>query len=177
MNFIRRAYRMPDDGYDMQLLKRFELLEHKDKPGKELSKGMQQKLSICCTLLHRPRVLIFDEPMVGLDPHAIKQLKLIVEEQAAAGRTLLISTHIIDSVELLWDRALIMQNGGIRANLTREELDADGRTLEQLFFDVTESVAPQEMAGGAAAERTPEAGAAEGTDAPGRRGLFWRPRR
>lgn len=178
MEFLARAYRLTDYKDRAEaLLERFELTDKKKKFGDELSKGMQQKVNICLGLLPEPEILLLDEPMIGLDPHAIKQLKLIVEEQAAAGRTLLISTHIIDSVELLWDRALIMQNGGIRANLTREELDADGRTLEQLFFDVTESVAPQEMAGGAAAERTPEAGAAEGTDAPGRRGPFWRPRR
>ena len=75
LEFIRRAYRLEDDGTARRLLERFELWDKKDKMGKELSKGMQQKLSICCALVHQPKVIIFDEPMVGLDPHAIKQLK------------------------------------------------------------------------------------------------------
>ncbi len=76
--------------------------------------------------------------MIGLDPHAIKELKDTVEEMRDQGKTLLISTHIIDSVESLWDRTLIMQNGVIRADVTRASLAEDGRTLEELFFDVTE---------------------------------------
>ena len=74
LEFILRSYKMTDDGYGDSLLERFELWDKKDKLGKELSKGMQQKLSICCALVHKPKVIIFDEPMVGLDPHAIKEL-------------------------------------------------------------------------------------------------------
>lgn len=138
MNFIRRAYRMPDDGYDMQLLKRFELLEHKDKPGKELSKGMQQKLSICCTLLHRPRVLIFDEPMVGLDPHAIKDLKNLFSELKAQGCAILISTHMLDSVENFWDVAHIMMKGSFAATKYNTGEAGAEKSLEELFFEITE---------------------------------------
>ena len=61
LEFIRRAYRMQDDGYGRQLMDRFELWTKKDKLGKELSKGMQQKLSICCALIHRPKIIIFDD--------------------------------------------------------------------------------------------------------------------
>ena len=57
---MRRAYRMDDDGYGEALLQRFEMWDKRDKLGKELSKGMQQKLSICCQLVHRPKVIIFD---------------------------------------------------------------------------------------------------------------------
>ena len=80
LEFIRRAYRMSDDGYGQALLERFELWDKKDKLGKELSKGMQQKLSLCCALAHKPQVVIFDEPMVGLDPHAIKELKEVFRQ-------------------------------------------------------------------------------------------------
>jgi ABC-type multidrug transport system ATPase subunit len=80
LEFMRRAYRLDDDGYGRTLLERFDLWDKKDKLGKELSKGMLQKLSICCALVHRPRAIIFDEPMVGLDPHAIKELKHVFEE-------------------------------------------------------------------------------------------------
>ncbi len=165
MEFIARAYRMSDykARIDM-LLARFELEDKRRKFGDELSKGMQQKLNICLGLLPDPSVLLLDEPMIGLDPHAIKELKRVFEEMRQAGKTLLVSTHIIDSVDMLWDRTIIMQRGHIMANITREELDRDGRTLETLFFDVTEGVAKDDMrhseaAPEAAHEGTPEDGA------------------
>ena len=147
MEFLARAYRLTDYKPRIDaLFDRFELSDKRKKFGDELSKGMQQKLNICLGLLPEPKLLLLDEPMIGLDPHAIKELKATMEEMRALGRTLLVSTHIIDSVDMLWDRTVIMQNGVVRANITRAELDADGRTLEQLFFDVTEGVERQDMA-------------------------------
>ena len=141
MEFIARAYRMSDykERID-QLLCRFELDDKRRKFGDELSKGMQQKLNICLGLLPEPSMLLLDEPMIGLDPHAIKELRTVMEQMRGEGKALLVSTHIIDSVELLWDRTIIMQKGVVRANVTRDELEADGRTLEELFFDVTEGL-------------------------------------
>lgn len=146
MEFLARAYRMSDyKDKANALLERFELLDKKKKFGDELSKGMQQKLNLCLGLLPNPQMLLLDEPMIGLDPHAIKQLKDMFEEMRSEGKTLLISTHIIDSVDMLWDRALIMQSGQIKANVTRQELEQDGRTLEELFFAVTEGVNQEDM--------------------------------
>ena len=138
MEFIRRAYRLPDDGYDKYLLERFELYDKKDKVGKELSKGMQQKLSICCTLLHRPRVIIFDEPLIGLDPHAIKELKNMFPELKEQGCSVLISTHMLDSVENFWDVAHIMVNGSFAATKHNTALESGDKSLEELFFEITE---------------------------------------
>lgn len=136
--FIARAYRLEEGWQQLaeSLLARFELTDKKNKLAKELSKGMQQKLSICCALLHRPRVVIFDEPMVGLDPHAIKELKEIFRELRAAGCSVLISTHMLDSVEDYWDVAHIMVHGRFAA--TKMNDGAEGPTLEQLFFSITE---------------------------------------
>ncbi len=136
LQFILRAYKMEDDGYGDELLGRFELLDKKDKLGKELSKGMQQKLSICCALVHRPQIVIFDEPMVGLDPHAIKQLKEIFLELKKAGASVLISTHMLDSVEDFWDTAYIMVGGKVQA---KKAIGEDSASLEELFFNITES--------------------------------------
>ncbi len=140
MEFIARAYKLTNykERID-ELFERFELTDKRRKFGDELSKGMQQKLNICLGLLPEPQVLLLDEPMIGLDPHAIKELKSMMEQMQKDGKTLLVSTHIIDSIDMLWDRTLIMQNGKIKANVTRNELDADGRSLEMLFFDVTEA--------------------------------------
>ena len=137
LEFILRAYQMDDDGTGEELLSRFELLDKKDKLGKELSKGMQQQLSICCALVHKPEIVIFDEPMVGLDPHAIKQLKEVFLELKEKGASVLISTHMLDSVEDFWDTAYIMDKGKLVAQ--KKSSDTEGESLEQLFFRITES--------------------------------------
>ena len=137
--FIARAYRLTDwKPYADALFERFELADKRKKFGDELSKGMQQKLSLCLGLLPRPQLLLMDEPMIGLDPHAIKELKSLIEEMRAEGRTVLVSTHMIDSVDMLWDRALIMQGGVLRADVLRTELEAQNASLEEIFFSLTE---------------------------------------
>lgn len=155
MEFVARAYRLTDyKAYADELLERFELDDKKRKFGDELSKGMQQKLNICLGLLPRPKMLLLDEPMIGLDPHAIKELKQMFSEMRAEGRTLLISTHIIDSIDMLWDRTIIMQNGALCANVAREELVAQNKTLEALFFEVTEGIERETVAPASDAEDT-----------------------
>ena len=150
MEFIARAYKMTDykDRVNM-LLERFELDDKRKKFGDELSKGMQQKLNLCLGLLPDPDIILLDEPLLGLDPHAIKELKNYIEEMRRAGKTLFISTHIIDSVDMLWDRTIIMQGGQIRANVTRGEIEGSGKSLEDLFFEVTEGIEKDAVSGGA----------------------------
>ncbi|WP_322173505.1 ABC transporter ATP-binding protein [Acutalibacter caecimuris] len=140
LEFVRRAYKVEDTAYSQQLLERLELWDKKDKLGKELSKGMQQKLSIACALCHRPRVAVFDEPLVGLDPHAIKELKNIFRELKQDGASVLISTHMIDSVEDYWDVANIMMNGRFAA--TKLNDNSEEQSLEELFFQITEGDTP-----------------------------------
>ena len=148
MEFIARAYKLTDykDRINL-LLERFELDDKRKKFGDELSKGMQQKLNLCLGLLPDPDIILLDEPLLGLDPHAIKELKIYIEEMRKAGKTMLISTHIIDSVDMLWDRTIIMQNGQIKANVTRSEVDESGRTLEDLFLEVTEGIDKSSVSG------------------------------
>lgn len=133
LDFIERSYKCKNDRLKKELLERFELKDKQDKLGKELSKGMQQKLSICCALLHEPELIIFDEPMVGLDPYAIKTLKSIFLELKQKGKTVIISTHILDSVENYWDKAYILSHGELKA----EMISGEGESLEELFFAVT----------------------------------------
>ena len=141
LEFIRRAYRVEDASIKEQLLERFELADKRKKMGKELSKGMQQKVSICCALMHNPSVVIFDEPMVGLDPHAIKELKLVFQELRDQGKTVLISTHMIDTIEDYWDVVHIMMNGKIAATRHNVPGTSDDKSLETLFFEITEGKA------------------------------------
>jgi ABC-type multidrug transport system ATPase subunit len=136
LEFIQRAYRVQNDTLIHSLLERFELDSKANSLGKELSKGMQQKLSICCALIHSPRVLVFDEPLIGLDPHAIKELKNIFIELKNEGATLLISTHMIESVEDNWDNVNIMMQGHIVTSANSSEYT--GQSLNELFFSITE---------------------------------------
>lgn len=139
MEFIARAYKLTDyKEYKEELLKRFDLEDKKNKFGDELSKGMQQKLSICCGLLPRPKLILFDEPMIGLDPHAIKELKMLFMELKEQGCSFLISTHMIDSIEQLWDTTYIMKDGKIAAAVTKEETADGSKKLEDIFFEITE---------------------------------------
>lgn len=143
MEFIARAYQLDEGWMDRAelMLNRFELADKKDKLGKELSKGMQQKVSICCALLIEPRMIMLDEPMVGLDPKAIKELKNMFLELKYTGCALLISTHIIDSIEEVWDKVLIMNKGKVVLERTRSEMESNSESLEKVFFDTTEGVA------------------------------------
>ncbi len=139
LEFIARAYRVEDwKPKAEELLACMELDDKRKKLGKELSKGMQQKLSICCALLPGPRTLLLDEPLVGLDPHAIKELKNILLRLRDERCAILLSTHMLDSVQEFWDKALIMMNGRIAASRTRSELSQNGENLEDLFFAITE---------------------------------------
>jgi ABC-type multidrug transport system ATPase subunit len=138
LEFIARAYNLVDyQAYLNELITRFQLDDKILKLGKELSKGMQQKLSICCALLTKPKVLILDEPLVGLDPHAIKVLKAILLEQKEQGTSILISTHMINSVEDYWDVAHIMVNGQFKATKYNGNKNEE-ISLEKLFFEITE---------------------------------------
>lgn len=139
LEFVARAYKVEnwEQKADM-LMERMELTDKQKKLGGELSKGMQQKVSICCALLPSPKVVLLDEPLIGLDPHAIKELKQMILELRQSGCSILVSTHMLDSVEDLWDKALIMVKGRIAAERTRTEIEANGEDLEQLFFSITE---------------------------------------
>jgi ABC-2 type transport system ATP-binding protein len=140
MEFIGKAYGIESwQDRANALLSRFDMDDKKEKLGKELSKGMQQKVSICCALLPRPRMALFDEPMIGLDPKAIKELKAVFAELKSEGCAVLISTHIIDSIEEIWDKVLIMNRGRIVLSRTRADLEQGNESLEDVFFRVTDA--------------------------------------
>lgn len=117
------------------LLKRFDLVDKADKLGDELSKGMMQKVSICSAVIVDPEVIILDEPMIGLDPKAIKEIKKLILELKEENKTVMISTHMIEMIEDLWDRVIFMKDGEVIENLVRTE--ADHEDLEELFFKIT----------------------------------------
>ena len=136
VEYIRKAYGSKITEEEItDMLERFELADKQDKMGNELSKGMMQKVSICCALTVKPRVILLDEPMVGLDPKAIKELKEVVRELGQQGVTVLISTHMLEMVEDLWDIMFVMEKGHIIGSYTREEVG--DKDLDALFFEMT----------------------------------------
>lgn len=136
IDFITRAYGVQATEEEIgELFERFELTDKQQKLGNELSKGMMQKVSICCALIIKPKVILLDEPMVGLDPAAIKELKKVILELRDGGCTILISTHMLDMVKDLWDVTFVMNKGKILGTYVKENLE--DKDLEELFFQVT----------------------------------------
>lgn len=142
VEFIIRAYGVEVSEEETEaLLTEFELADKQDKLGNELSKGMMQKVSICCALVIHPKVILLDEPMVGLDPAAIKTLKQIILRLREEGRTILISTHMLEMVKDLWDITFVMDKGHILGTYPREAVGDED--LEELFFSVTQNKAEE----------------------------------
>ncbi len=140
MRFIAQAYEINDwQSFIEPYYERFDLLDKRSKLGKELSKGMKQKLSICCGLLTQADLYLFDEPMIGLDPKAIRETKKIMKELSDAGKTILVSTHLLDSIEQTCSRVLVMKLGSIIVDSSMEDLKATSDlSLEDIFLEVTE---------------------------------------
>lgn len=136
IEYVRKAYGSAITDEEIEkILKRFELDDKQEKLGNELSKGMMQKVSICCALAVQPKVILLDEPMVGLDPRAIKELKDVVLELRNQGVTVLISTHMLEMVEELWDVMFVMDKGHIVGSYNKSEVGE--KDLDALFFEVT----------------------------------------
>ena len=103
---------------------------------------MKQKVSICCALLPEPDLYLFDEPMIGLDPKSIRETKLIFKELSEQQKTILVSTHLLDSVENLCHRVLVMKQGKILVDMAMDEMKRNfgndvNISLEDLFLEVT----------------------------------------
>jgi ABC-2 type transport system ATP-binding protein len=144
--FIARLYQVP--GWEPRaaaLLEELELKGKEDALPSELSRGMKQKLTIACAFLHDPKVILLDEPLTGLDPFGIRNVKRSLRARAQAGSALLLSSHLLPIVEELCDRVLVIAGGKRVAFGTIEEIRAQleaaqggGRgSLEDLFMAIT----------------------------------------
>jgi len=144
LHFIALAYRIKDAErkYDA-LLDELELADKRNEIASSLSRGMLQKLSLACAFLREPRVVILDEPLTGLDPRGIRNIKESIRRRAASGTAFLLSSHLLVLVEALCDQVLILHRGQKMAFGSLEEirklatLHAEA-SLEDVFFAVTE---------------------------------------
>jgi ABC-2 type transport system ATP-binding protein len=123
-----------------ELLGLFDLEEWADQLVESYSHGMRQKLIIASAFVHRPDVIVVDEPMVGLDPKAARILKDLFREFVKRGHTIMMSTHTLEVAESLCDRIAIIQSGKIRALGTLNELRQSYKSdtkLEEIFLALT----------------------------------------
>ena len=123
-----------------ELLELFELTPWRDELTESYSHGMRQKVIIASALVHRPEVIVVDEPMVGLDPRSAKLLKALFRQFVDHGGTILMSTHTLEVAEAMCDRIAIIQNGNIVACGTMDQLrqqTQEGLSLEDLFLRLT----------------------------------------
>jgi ABC-2 type transport system ATP-binding protein len=144
LHFIALAYRIKDaEAKYAGLLAELGLVDKAEQIASNLSRGMMQKLALACAFLREPRVIILDEPLTGLDPRGIRNIKESIRRRAADGTAFLLSSHLLHLVEALCDQVLILNRGRKMAFGSLEEiralatLHADA-SLEDVFFAVTE---------------------------------------
>jgi ABC-2 type transport system ATP-binding protein len=147
LRFVGRLYGVADAGERAPaLLEELELSEKRRALPIELSRGMKQKLAIACGLLHRPTALILDEPLTGLDPGGMKRMRATIAARAREGAAVVLSSHLLQLVEELCTKLLVISRGravayGTLSDIVGARPDLSGRTLEEIFLTLTGSAA------------------------------------
>ena len=139
LNYIADIYEVSKEDRNERLdryVARFELKDSIDNKIKTYSHGMKQKITIISALVHDPKVWILDEPLTGLDPTSIYQVKECMREHASKGNIVFFSSHLIDIVEKLCDRIAIIKGGEIQATTTVKEIEESGQTLEEFYLQI-----------------------------------------
>ena len=137
INYIADLYNVSKEDRDARIndyVARFCLQGSIDNPMKTYSHGMKQKITIMSALVHNPKIWILDEPLTGLDPESIFQVKECMKEHASRGNIVFFSTHIIDVVENICDRIAIIRKGQILVSKTVAEIKEMGIPLEQFYM-------------------------------------------
>lgn len=138
INYIADIYEVSKEDRDARMAKYISLFQMEaqiDNKIKTYSHGMKQKITIMAALIHNPKVWILDEPLTGLDPTSIYQVKECMKEHAKAGNIVFFSSHIIDIVEKLCERIAIIKKGEIQCVKTVKQIEKSGKTLEQFYLD------------------------------------------
>ncbi len=139
INYIADLYNVPKAERDERMaeyIARFRLETAIDNPMKTYSHGMKQKITIMSALVHNPKIWILDEPLTGLDPESIFQVKECMKEHASRGNIVFFSSHIIDVVENICDRIAIIRKGQILCTKTVAEIRESGTPLETFYMNM-----------------------------------------
>ncbi len=140
INFICDMYEIDTNTRKENIKKYSKMFEIENKLGDDISSfshGMKQKVALIAALAHNPKVLIMDEPFVGLDPKAVYDMKELMKQMAKDGKTVFFSTHILDVAEKLCDRVAIIKNGNIVKIGKMKDIKGD-ESLEQVFLELGE---------------------------------------
>ncbi len=143
LHFVGDLYELDRKRVDQraeELLHLFELSKAADDPLDSYSHGMQQKAALACALIHDPKVLVLDEPTVGLDPRSARLIKDMLRQMAERGAAVFLSTHILEIAERMCDRIGIINKGELIAIGSMDELRAMGQgqtSLEDIFLNLT----------------------------------------
>jgi ABC-2 type transport system ATP-binding protein len=144
LNFVARLYGVANhEALARPLLEELEIADQIDHLPAELSRGMKQKLAIACGLLHAPTVMIFDEPLTGLDPLGIRRMKDSILQRARAGVAVVLSSHLLHLLEEVCSHVLILKKGqriayGTLSQVQAQFSNGDSRaTLEEVFIRAT----------------------------------------
>lgn len=138
LNFIADVYGVSKQDRESRIKKyadMFELTSDLAQPISAYSHGMKQKLAIISALIHDPKLIIMDEPFVGLDPKASHQLKQLMREKCDNGGAIFFSTHVLEVAEKLCDKVAIIKNGRLVASGSMEEVKGDD-SLESVFLEL-----------------------------------------
>ena len=137
LNFVADVFDISEEDREMRIKKYADTFEITDALGDLISSyshGMKQKVAIISALIHEPKLMVLDEPFVGLDPKATFQLKEIMHEMCEKGTAIFFSTHVLDVAEKLCNKVAIIKKGKIVASGTMEEL-TEGHSLEEAFLE------------------------------------------
>lgn len=150
LNFICDMYEVPDKVREERISSMADAFEITDSLGSSIgsySHGMKQKLAVIAALVHRPKLMVLDEPFVGLDPRAAYTLKQFMRELTDQGSAIFFSTHVLDVAEKLCDKVAIIQDGRITASGTMEEVRGDS-SLEDVFLRLTDDTVQEPVTNG-----------------------------
>lgn len=143
VNYIADLYEVSKEDRTARIeeyVERFRLAGSFDNPIKTYSHGMKQKITIMSALVHNPKLWILDEPLTGLDPESIFQVKEAMKEHAAKGNIVFFSSHIIDVVERICDRIAIIKKGNILCCKTVKEIEEQGVALEDFYMNMIDGI-------------------------------------
>ena len=140
LNFICDMYEIDLDTREKNIQKYAKLFDMQDKLNDTIdsfSHGMKQKIVLISALVHNPKILIMDEPFVGLDPKAVFDIKQILNEMVKDNKIVFYSTHILDVAEKLCSRVAIIKNGKVIKSGSMKEIKGD-KSLEKVFMELEE---------------------------------------
>lgn len=141
INYLADLYKVPADERKATFEKLCQMFNMENAVNNQIlsySHGMKQKISIMGALIHSPKLWILDEPMVGLDPQSIFEVKSYMKEYAAAGNSVFFSSHNLDTVELLCDRAIAIHGGKVLKEFDLNKYRKEKKSLEEEFLKMTQ---------------------------------------